>query len=323
MVRFWYPSAPNANCRLSEYASPKVWAYLSQLSGFPLPNVTTHSCLNAIIAEGSHPVLIFSHGYTGSFTDSTFLFEDLASRGYFVVSIAHTYESTAVEFPDGRLIKSVFGSYLDGDSLRTDEQSLRLARSVRLADLKFVFDELQRLNRSGGFVAGKLDLARAGVMGHSLGGEVALFSLLRDPRWRAALVIDSPITDEDSAGTSKPVLIVTAGRERWNEQECRLWRNLHGPRLSVNLPGAGHLTPTDAIWMFPDVPGLIAARTMRPEKIVGGLRELAAGFFDTHLRGAVHTPATPYLSSYRDALVNNQSESLCRERRTVVRGELP
>src|SRR6266446_1003678 len=30
MVRFWYPSAPNANCRPAEYASPKVWPYLSQ-----------------------------------------------------------------------------------------------------------------------------------------------------------------------------------------------------------------------------------------------------------------------------------------------------
>ena len=65
-------------------------------------------------------MLIFSHGYTGTFTDSTFLFEDLASRGYVVVSIAHASDNTAVEFPDGRLTTSVFGSYLNGDSLRSD-----------------------------------------------------------------------------------------------------------------------------------------------------------------------------------------------------------
>src|SRR6266550_9217622 len=33
MVRFWYPAAPG-RCAPAEYASPKVWAYLSQISGF-------------------------------------------------------------------------------------------------------------------------------------------------------------------------------------------------------------------------------------------------------------------------------------------------
>ncbi len=74
-----------------------------------LPEVRTNSCLDAPIAEGAHPVILFSHGYTGAFTDYTFIFEDLASRGYVVASVDHTYEATAVEFPDGRFVKSVFG----------------------------------------------------------------------------------------------------------------------------------------------------------------------------------------------------------------------
>jgi len=313
MVRFWYPSAPTANCRLAEYGSPKVWAYFSQLSGFPLPNVTTHSCLNAAVAQVSHPVLIFSHGYTGTFTDSTFLAEDLASRGYVVVSIAHTYESTAVEFPDGRLIKSVFGSYLDGDSLRTDERSLRLARSVRLADMKFVFDELQRLNRSGGPFAGKLDLSRAGVMGHSLGGEVALSSLQRDPRLGTAVLLDAPITDEDTGGTPKPLLILAAGRERWSNDECRLWSNLRGPRLAVNLRGAEHLTPTDAIWISEGVLGLVAPpETTRANTTVAVIRKAVADFFDANLRGNTVRPITN-VSFGHTAIVTLRNQALCRE----------
>ena len=44
-------------------------------------------------------MLIFSHGYTGTFTDSTFFFEDLASRGYVVVSIAMLMTAQPSSFP--------------------------------------------------------------------------------------------------------------------------------------------------------------------------------------------------------------------------------
>jgi hypothetical protein len=89
MVRFWYPSVPSANCRFADYSSPRVWAYLAQVSGLLLPKITTHSCLNAQVAEGSYPVLIFSHGYTGTFTDGTFLFEEPAAAMWLFRSRTH------------------------------------------------------------------------------------------------------------------------------------------------------------------------------------------------------------------------------------------
>jgi len=112
LVRFWYPASLGLGCQPAEYTSPRVWSYFSQLVAISLPKVRTNSCLDASIAEGAHPVVLFSHGYTGACTDYTFVFEDLASRGYVVVSVDHTFEATAVEFPDGRFVKSVFGSYL-------------------------------------------------------------------------------------------------------------------------------------------------------------------------------------------------------------------
>ena len=112
LVRFWYPASIDQGCELAEYTSPTVWRYFSQLTEFPLPDVKTNSCQDAPAIGGVHPVIVFTHGYTGTFTDYTFLFEDLASRGYVVASVDHTYEATAVEFPDGRLVKSVFGSHL-------------------------------------------------------------------------------------------------------------------------------------------------------------------------------------------------------------------
>ena len=87
---------------------------------------------------------MFTHGYTATFTDYSFIFEDLASRGYVVASVDHTYEATAVEFPDGRFVKSVLGSHI-GNTWRMDDESMSLALSARSEDLNFVVNELERL----------------------------------------------------------------------------------------------------------------------------------------------------------------------------------
>ena len=103
LIRLWYPASLVQGYELAEYASPKVWLYLSQITGVELPEIKTNSWRKAPVARGLHPLVLLTHGYTGTLTDYTFLAEDLASRGYVVASVAHTYESTAVEFPDGRL----------------------------------------------------------------------------------------------------------------------------------------------------------------------------------------------------------------------------
>jgi hypothetical protein len=69
LVRFWYPASSNQACRLAEYTSPRVWKYFSDLTDQPLPRVTTNSCLDAPVATGAHPVVLFTPGYTGTFTD--------------------------------------------------------------------------------------------------------------------------------------------------------------------------------------------------------------------------------------------------------------
>jgi len=112
-----------------------------------LPEVTTNSCLEAPITEGTHPVVVFTHGYTATFTDYSFIFEDLASRGYVVASVDRTYEATGVAFPDGRFLKSVLGSHIE-NTWPMDDQSMSLALSVRSEDFDFILNKLERLNTS-------------------------------------------------------------------------------------------------------------------------------------------------------------------------------
>lgn len=311
LMRFWYPASLDQGCDPAEYTSPRVWSYFSQLARFPLPEVRTNSCQNAPTTGGAHPVIVFTHGYTGTFTDYTFLFEDLASRGYVVASVDHTYEATAVEFPDGRFVKSVFGSHLAENTWRRDEQSLALASSARPKDLKFVVDELARLNSEASPFTGKLDLTKVAVAGHSLGGSAALLGLQQDQRFKAAVLLDARLSYDRTSLTKTPVLVLAMGREQWSDEECRLWGDLRGPRFAVNLRGAEHLTPSDAVWL---AEGAIKTGSMGPDKTIEALRNYTAAFLDANLR---ETSLEPLLvgpsAEYPDAEVTTQKQSLCSE----------
>jgi pimeloyl-ACP methyl ester carboxylesterase len=282
LARFWYPAAARENCTPADYTSPRVWSYFTSLTRLPLPMVTTNSCLDATVVDGVHPVVVFTPGYTGTFTDYTFLFEDLASRGYVVVSIDHTHEATGVEFPDGRLIKSRVGSHLN-NTWRTDDQTMSIALSARLNDLIFVMNELGTLNESrDNPFSGKLDLASVALAGHSLGGLTAWLGLQREPRFKAAVLLDPYLADIGSDPTETPVMLMAIGDEKPSQDECRLWSDLHGPRLWVNLRGAEHATPSDAVWL---ADGAIKTGTMGTQKTIDVIRRYIAAFLDTNLAG--------------------------------------
>ena len=309
-VRLWYPVSSHSNqvCKAADYTSAAVWNYFAHLLDVAAFPVSTNSCMNAAVAEGVHPVVVFTPGFTGTSSDYTFLMEDLASRGYIAVAVDHTYEATAVEFPDGRLVRSVVGSHLGGP-LPRDTASLSLALDVRLKDVKFVLDQIALLNsRHDSPFAGRFDLSKIVVAGHSLGGLTALLTI-SDPHVKGAVLMDPVLPDVLPGRTNKPVLILAANRENWANNECTLWSNLQGPRLAVTLQGTEHLALSDWIWLTKDA---VQTGPMGPQKAVSAVRDYIGAFLDGNLRGE---PAHPLLSGasldYPDARVTVQGQSLC------------
>jgi len=308
LVRFWYPTPAGEDCKLADYTSPAVWAYFSQLLALRLPDVKTNSCLDAPMTDGLHPVVVFTHGYTGTFTDYTFLYEDLASRGYVVASVDHTYEATAVEFPDGRLATSLLGSYL-ANNWRVDHETLQFVVSVRLDDLRFVLNRLQRINdEASGPFEGKLDISRVALAGHSLGGLTTLLGVQADSRFRAGIILDPYMPEDVSNPTLTSVLLLAAGRTEWSENELSLWNDLQGTRFAVNFRGADHVMPSDAVWL---AKGAIQTGDMGPDKTIAAIRNYIAAFLDANLRDQ---PLDPLLtgpsSDYPDAEVTTQRNLL-------------
>jgi dienelactone hydrolase len=281
LVRFWYPAVDRNPCKPAPYAAPEVVGYFAKLLQIPAPDVKTNSCLDAHILDGAFPVVVFTHGYTGAFTDYTYLFEDLASRGYIVASIGHTYESTVVAFPDGRIARSLLGSFMN--NARMDLPALSFAKSIRLTDVGYVIDELARLNaQSDGPFAGHLDISSIAIAGHSLGGLTALETIERDSRIRAAVILDGVMTDDEVALINTPLLLVDADREIWSPDERRLWQRLRGPRFAVNLGGAEHVALSDLVWL---AKGAIITGGMTTEQIVAATRSYVAAFLDANLQG--------------------------------------
>jgi dienelactone hydrolase len=313
-MRVWYPASleAKAGCVPAVYTSPAVWNYFAQIVGVhPFP-VKTNSCWEAPVGAGTHPVIIFSPGFTATFTDYTFLTEDLASRGYIVASVAHTYETTVVELRDGRLAKSVLGSHLGGPA-NGDGKSLSTATYARTLDLNAALAELERLNSRDVAFAKKLDLSRIAVAGHSLGALSALIEAQVEPRFKAAILMDGFVPSALPSATRKPVLLIAAGRDHWEPTECHLWNNLAGPRMAVNLTGVEHAAMGDWIWLTPNS---VEAGPMGSEKTMAAIREYVATFLDAHLRGVALEPSREQLLSgaateFPAAVVVRQEQSLC------------
>jgi predicted dienelactone hydrolase len=98
-------------------------------------------------SDDSYPLIIVSHGYTGSRYLMTYLTENLASKGYVVVAIDHT-EAT---FRDA-------GGF----------QSTLLNRSL---DDLFVLNEIARMGKQDdSFLNGLVDSDNTALIGYSMGG---------------------------------------------------------------------------------------------------------------------------------------------------------
>jgi len=240
MVRAWYPAEVAQGSTpmpyLTEAELGPVVEFVGVAAPVPwffnhLPLVATHSHREADIAatEGPFPVLVFSHGYGSSFAQNTPLMEELASHGYVVFSIAHTYDGVTL-FPDGRA-PGVGEHFVRAEAYWQGEEGKRVIEewergtaekdgAVRRAALErriaqerafraevlgsgsswevwiddrlgffAVLGELGSGARPSLF-AGKLDLGRVGLFGMSFGGNTAAEVCHLRPECRASVNLD-------------------------------------------------------------------------------------------------------------------------------------
>jgi predicted dienelactone hydrolase len=229
MVQLWYPARSAAGKPFAPYAPPGETAALQanyDSPVAPLPDgafaATTHSRLRPPVRPGVHKVVFFHHGLCASRTDTTAINEELASRGFIVVALANTYESLGVEFPGGRVetFSDIAFCAAGGDPFSPENQAiLNNLLTVRVADTRFVLDQLVRVNRgenpdaSGGALppglAGSMDTRRVGMFGHSFGGGTAAAVMHADRRFVAGVNLDGFIIGPvATGGLDRPFLLL-------------------------------------------------------------------------------------------------------------------
>jgi predicted dienelactone hydrolase len=217
VVFVWYPASPQPAAEFAPYL-PLPWAPNADFLGVTVAGLRSHAVTDAAVAADSaaYPVLLLSpSGLTPLLLSA--IAEELASQGFVVVGVNHTYESTVTAFADGRVVPmnpAAVGGAL-GPQAGSHAEVFRQRASLceyKAADLASVANQLENLNAdSTGRFAGRLDLSRFGAFGHSFGGNAALEWCRADQRCRAAANLDGALwTDVDTVGLDRPALQVLA-----------------------------------------------------------------------------------------------------------------
>lgn len=130
--------------------------------------------------DGSYPLVIFSHGAFGVIDSNYSTCMELASNGYVVASIGHTYHAMYVKNVKGKVfladkefMQSVFvgnGGYDPELERQVYENSLAWME-LRTGDENFVLDTiLEKANKGEEDPFCLIDADKIGLMGHSMGG---------------------------------------------------------------------------------------------------------------------------------------------------------
>jgi hypothetical protein len=227
MISLFYPTH-DTHHPLVPYLPANLAAAADQFLGFPagfLEQIQTRSFASARLEELQNLlILLFSPSLGSSREAHQILLEGLASYGYFVVAMDHTYDAQVVEFPSGEL---VFGlPTINGDAEALD---------VRAKDTSFVVNQLANssfIQQVPGIVHRKLDTSRIAMFGHSLGGATALEAMQADHRIIGGCNLDGPLSGSPqlAKGINKPFLLfAAAGHDRFNGLAwAETWKHLTG-----------------------------------------------------------------------------------------------
>ena len=320
LYKTWYPSEADINDREEE-------RYVDQGSraGFAMKYGLKPSMLNYLdyvktdvfpeipVAEGNFPVLIFSHGYGSKATGYYALLAELASQGYIVINMNHTYESLGMTAPDGsvRYFDYQFQQEISQggmdvmqpliDAFKNDVPYDKRHAIVQKAvtqfyeadserrwsdDIIYTIDLLEEWNQDG-LLQGKLDLSSIGVIGHSNGGGSAGMVPLLDTRVKAAANLDG-ITWGNLIDTvyQIPFLYMSADWPAEHEDiNSHVYINKSTDYFyECKLLKSGHPNFMDIPFMIP-VPAVAGTGAIDPYVGMEIVNKTVTTFFDRHLKG--------------------------------------
>ena len=305
-IQVWYPSesagayerAPwMAN---AELFAPAIARYIRMPSFFldhlKLVRMPAYKESNVAPAEKGYPVILFSHGWNGFNAQNTGQAIQLASHGYVVVGVQHTYGAVITVFNDGTIVHNNPSALPSGAP--DEEYEIAARKLVRqwAGDLGYVLDFLEEQETATESPFHKsLDLSRVGVYGHSTGGGAAIQFCGTDPRCKALLGMDPfmrPVSLQVlESGVPQPAFFMFS--QRWaddaNSRNNMLFHNfvLNVPETVgvISIDGTAHYDFSDLPLLSPLAPRLGLKGPINGKRVTAIINDYLLSFFDGTLQG--------------------------------------
>lgn len=262
------------------------------------------------VAGGKFPLVVFSHGAFGFRMSNFSTFQELASNGYVVCSIDHTFHSFMTKQVDD---KSIIGN-LDFINSAMEAQNGTLDGKVvydlgvdwmklRTGDMEFVLDYIKdkALDNKSNDVFESIDLEYIGVFGHSLGGATAAQIGRDDVDVDSVIVIDGTMLGEiigfengkeifSEVPYPKPIMNIyneshyAEALANQDDYANMVASNMALDSYEVVIQGAGHINFTDLPIVSPQLSKLLGTGKVNPRYCIETTNQVILQFFDSTLK---------------------------------------
>ncbi len=263
--------------------------------------------------DKTYPLVVFSHGAFGFSGSNYSTFAQLASNGYVVASIGHTYHAFYTVDTSGKLttvdtgfinkaseINAVHDTQYEEEIYNTTSEWMKL----RTSDENFVIDTIlgQCRNNHAGALFSMINTEKIGLMGHSLGGaSSAQIGRERDDI-DAVIVLDGTMLGEEVAFENSaivlndtpypiPLLNVYAEDHYTNSKELvgDTYNNFYATENAVCayetvFKNAGHLNFTDLPLFSPALAKMLGIGTIDERYCIETMNKVVLEFFNSCLK---------------------------------------
>ena len=304
MIQIWYPAdVKDTDARApwmvnAELFAPAIATYINLPSYFldHLSLVKIPAYKDAAVAETEtpFPVILFSHGWNGFNSQNSGQALELASRGYFVVGIQHTYGAVTTVFLDGTVVPNNPNALpIDADDPNYEVIARKLVNQWA-GDMSHTLDVLGIMASDvRGRFWGRLDLNHVGVYGHSTGGGAAIEFCGTDPRCKAVLGMDPfmrPVSAEViENGVSQPSFFMfSQGWADLTDSKNNQLFNQFQPNTGDNfgvivINGTKHYDFSDLPLLSPIAPQLGLKGPLNGKRVTEIVNAYLTEFFDLTL----------------------------------------
>lgn len=311
-VRLYYPADKSsvAGKKKAPYVSENKWEALRKTYHVP----KSAGSINEVdmyedapfLENEKFPLLLFSHGYNSYVEASTYLCIELASSGYIVASIGHSYEGLCTEYEDGSYVpydkKINKMMYKKGVIKAVLAQAKLLKKKGSIEEVYKEFwkfekehtpyimgrlkewsaDTLCALKEVKERYAKYLDLTNGvAASGHSMGGAVAYYLCHTCEEISCGLNIDGGLFGDYRGMTLKKPFFQISCKENWNVESAVLLRR-KAPVYCAIFDHMKHIGFTDAKFFVP-VKAIVGK--MDADKMHRNLTKCHTFFLDKYLKG--------------------------------------